>query len=612
MSNETFETRQDVFSFIKAEEAAFQLPAQISQGYEWSMAKHIKLSILYPLSQYGTGNSDNKPFVQIIQPILNLQHRAEGFDVKDIILFINNQKNNYKSFIVKKYHEKWLRENNLDEVIDDSVESYCDMGGSLIKDAGGNIPESVPLSRIVFCDQTDILSGPICEKHYLAPDQLKDMEDKRWGDEKYGADITIDELITLSRPYKKTDSTGKETKTPGKYAEIYELHGVLPAWWLKDGEGKDNEFVRQLQIVSFYTTEKGDKQWVRLYRGKERKQIYYLEKRTPKVYGRALGQGGAEELFEPQVWSNYDAIRMKDLLDAASKILFQTSDSAFSKRNNLRDLPNLSVLTHEENHPVSQLDTTPRNIRLFEGAMLEWEQRARVIGAANESIMGESPKAGTPFKLQELITSESHSLHEYRKGKLAKFWENIYRECIIPYIVEEINEGQEFLSELDLDEMQEIAERMAQNQAEEILKNKVLNGKAIREGEREELKEKIKEEFMAGGNKKLIQAVKDELEDSPVDIEISIAGKQKYLAGMTDKLVNVLRFMLSTYNPQTGTFAVFDDPRMMKLFEQIIEYSGLNPLDFSAPAPKKSLSPPMLSPIMASPQAMPAQPMPIK
>ena len=104
---ETFGTRQDIFSFIKQEEANFQLPVQISLGYEWSMAKHLKLSTLYPLSQYDTGNSDDKPFAQIMLPILNLQHRAEGFDVKEIILYVNSRKNYYKSFIVKKYHEKY-------------------------------------------------------------------------------------------------------------------------------------------------------------------------------------------------------------------------------------------------------------------------------------------------------------------------------------------------------------------------------------------------------------------------------------------------------------------------------------------------------------------------
>jgi hypothetical protein len=85
---------------------------------------------------------------------------------------------------------------------------------------------------------------------------------------------------------------------------------------------------------------------------------------------------------------------------------------------------------------------------------------------------------------------------------------------------------------------------------------------------------------MLGGNNKLIEIIKEDLKDVSLDVRINIAGKQKDLSGITDKLVNVLRFMLQTYDPNTKTFAVFNDPRMLKLFENIIEYSGLSPIDF--------------------------------
>ena len=83
------ETRQDVFSFITTEENSYQAtPVVVSEGYDWSMAQHIKLTLLYKSSKYETGNSDDKPFKNIVRPILNLQYRAEGFDVKDIVLYV--------------------------------------------------------------------------------------------------------------------------------------------------------------------------------------------------------------------------------------------------------------------------------------------------------------------------------------------------------------------------------------------------------------------------------------------------------------------------------------------------------------------------------------------
>jgi hypothetical protein len=578
---EEFKINQDVFQFITSEEAIYKSEAKVPifNGYSWSMAAHLKKSSLYLLSQYLTGNSDDKPFDQIIQPILNLHHRSEGFDVKDIILYVSNKDDNHKSLLVKKYHDKWLREHDLDTVIDNSVESYCDLGGCLLKDVGDKTPEVVPLQRLAFCDQTDILSGPICEKHNYSPDQLKEMEDKHWGDENYGATITVDELITLSRAFKNVDPAQQQSKTPGRYVEIYELHGMFPEWWLSDDyKESENKFTRQLHIVAFYQKEGGKKEGICLFKGKEKGCIYELEKRTPDVWGRALGQGGVEELFQPQIWTNYDAIRMKDLLDATSKIVMLTDDQTFAKKNDLKNLDNLSLLGVEEGKKVWQADTVPRSIRLFENAIAGWKNNARIIGAANEAAMGEEPAPGTPFKSVEFQAAQNYSMHEYRQGKLAKFWEKIYRKMIIPQIVADINKGQDFLAELDVDEMQAVADKIAKKQAQKILDEKVLNGESIMEGEREELKEKIKQDFMEGGNKKFIKLIKDELKSASVDIEIVIAGKQKNLGRMADSVTNIFRFIFA--NPQ-GFLQIMQMPGMGKAFNDLLEYSGMNGIDFS-------------------------------
>ena len=584
------EIKQDIFSYIKTEEANYQsLPIQISEGYEWSMFKHIKLTLLYKASKFETGNTDNKPFRNIMRPILNLQYRAEGFDVKDIVLFVNSAKNYYKSFLVRKYHDKWARDNSIDTFIDDMVESYVDFGGALLKNVNDKKPEVVPLQRIAFCDQTDILSGPICERHAYSPDQLKEMEKQGWGDEKKGATIGIDELITLSKGYKQDNQTGKKSKTPGRYIEIYELHGMFPEWWLD--KNNSDKFIRQLHIVAFYQKEGGEKQGVCLYKGREKELIYKFIARD-KIYGRALGFGGAEEMFESQVWVNYDIIRIKDMLDAASKVIFQTADRTFAKRNKLKNLDNLEILTTEDGKTVSQINTTPVNIRLFENSIVEWEDSARTIGAATESIMGEQPKSGTPFKLQELVTAESHSLHEYRKGKLATFLDEVYRDWIIPYIAKEINQGQEFIAELDLEEMQGIADSIVTNEANKIIKEKILNGELVEKEEIEKYKQQVRDNFRKGGDKKFIKILEKEMEDTPIDVFVSIVGKQKYLAQITDKLVNVFRQIIASPT-------ILDDPRMGKIFNQILEASGLSPIDFYQ-SPKQQIQQP----------AMPVAPLP--
>ena len=359
---------KDIFELIKGEEEAYKtMPVTVVEGYDWSMPKHIQMTISYKSSQYTTGNSDEKPFKNILRPILNLQYRAEGFDVKDIELFVNERRNFFKSLLIRKYHnDKWARENELDEFIDDMVESYVDFGGALIKDINEEKPEVVPLQRIAFCDQTNMLSGTLGEKHYFALDELRDMKKQGWNN--------IEELILLSENKKEQVLTpGKESRTPGKYIEVYEVHGIFPAGWLNDGEERDEDFIRQIQVVAFYNDSNNNKSGITLFSGKLNKHPYDQIIRD-KIFGRALGMGGAEELFESQVWINYSVIHMKGMLDAASKIIYQTADTRFSIRNKLRNLDNNEILVHDPGLPLTQINTNPVNLGVFDNAVREWEE----------------------------------------------------------------------------------------------------------------------------------------------------------------------------------------------------------------------------------------------
>ncbi len=567
-----------IYSYTITQENAYQTNrVAVAENYDWNMKDHINKSVLYKNSKFSEGANDgNRPFKNITRPILNLQYRAEGFDVKDIILFINDAYQYFKSFLVKKFHEKWARENDIDTFIDEMVESYVDFGGALVKDINEIRPEVVPLQRIAFCDQTDILSGPIAEKHNFAPDQLREMVKNKWDKDE------IENAIILSSEVKK-NKDGTETRTPGKYIEVYEIHGIFPTYYL---DGKDVpiredevEFVRQLHIVCFYKDKKGDKQGITLYKGKE-KELPYKFLARDAIYNRALGMGGAEELFEPQVWTNLDQIRMERMLQGASKVILQTTDNSFKGKNKLNNLDTNEVLVTETNTRIEPINTQPYSVNIFNDAVDRWEAHARQMGAANESIMGESPASGTPFKLQELITAESHSLHEYRKGKLATFLGEIYRDWIIPHIVKEITKGQKFLATLDLDEMQTIAEQLVNCATNNMVKERILNGQLIYPEEIELFKSQVKDQFMKKGNKQFIEILKGELKDAPMEIEVNIAGKQKNLSAITDKLVNVFRQIVAT--PQ-----VLDDPRMGKLFNTILENSGLSPIDFyQAPKPQ--------------------------
>lgn len=575
-----------IFEYIKQQEIAYDLEIPINDAWNWNMHEQIKLATLYKNSQFRTGNTqverDMKPFRNIVRPMLNLRYRAEDIDVKDIILYVDDPDSYHLSFLIKKYHDDvFVLENDIDSYIDELKESKIDFGGALTKKTRDIKPEVVPLESIAFCDQTDILSGPIGIKHFFSPDQLKEMGKVGWGDKVNGATASIDDLIILARKEKTQEKQSNQiAPTPGKYIEIYEIHGNLPQNYLEDDvDPYEEKYVSQIQIVGFYRNDKDIKEGVVLFR-KEEKENPFKFVQSDKVYGRALGFGGVEELLDPQVWTNYSEMVKKDMLDSASKTILHTTDGTFGQKHpmGLRALDNLEVIDHMPGTDIAQIDTTPRNMIYFDKAVADWWTHAQTISGATDALLGQTPPSGTPFRLEVLTTQQGQGLHEYRRGKYAKFLEEIYRDWIIPAISRKISEGVTFLSELTQDELRFVTDRIVANEAKRLETERVLNGEQIDTLMTEAYKAKVREEFLRGGNKRFIKILKGEMKKAEIKVKINVAGKQKNLQGMMDKLSNIIRFLFSTYNPQTGGFAALEDPKMSKLMNQIFEYAGLDPI----------------------------------
>ena len=560
----------DVHAYISEQESAYQKPIMLEDDWYWSMKEHLRKSFLYKNSQFSKNNSDRKrrPYKNIIRPILNIHYRTEGFDVKDIEIYVNNPDTYYKSFLVKKFHDKWALKNEMDTFIDEVVESYVDYGGVLVKNVRSVRPDVVDLRTIAFCDQTDILSGPFALKHYFSASGLREMERYGWGNTENGANMTIDDLILKGEAHKMQDKTMGDSKTPGKYVEIYELHNVSE--FDMDATSKDSE--PQMFIVAMYKDETGKDNGVFLFKSPEPKLPFKFLSRD-RVQGRALGFGAIEELFEAQKWTNFDEISIIGMLEHASKTLYKTTDPKF-KGQNLTNKDNGAVLDLQPGTDMSQVENSPRNLAVFNDACERWYEHARIMGAASEISLGQQPSSGTPFaSIQEQI-KQGNDLHIWRQGRIAVFVDEIYRDLIIPHLAKELLKGSKFLQTLSSDEMREIADKVVTTEVNRRIKDSVLAGDTLLPEELEVLKQIIREGF-GTSNKKFIEILKGEMSDENLDVSTNIAGKQKNLAQITDKLVNILRQFIAT--PE-----IRQDPEMVKLTNMVLESSGLSPLMFSS------------------------------
>lgn len=592
-----------IYSYIKSEEAKFETEeVQIGDNWHWNFRNHVQIIFHLKNGIFFTGeNNWLRAFKQVMRPLLRLSYWTEDIEVKDVVFFIENSEGRALSFLIKKYHDEvYVRENDLDTMIDEITENDIDYGGALLQRTNNKRPEVLPLNTIAFCDQTNLLGGPVFFKHHFSPDALRKMSSFGWGEESNGATISLEELIVLAQEDKSPAGMNdtKQNKVPGKVVEIYIGRGNLPEAYLLDNDNMDDVY-NQIHIVAFYTDKNKKKQGVTLYRKKEAEGNIKFHA-SEKVPGRALGYSDGEMLLHPQIWTNFLTIHKTSLLEAASKVPLYTDDASYQNRNKIQDMENLEITTIEEGKQIFQVPTAaPANIQLIDQAANDWFEAAQLDTAAFDPILGKEQASGTTFRGQERTVAQGRGWHDRRRGQRAKFIEQIYRDWIIPEIKKEILSGKKFLATLTADEISWISDQLATNEANRQLKEAMIDGKLMTKEEVEEAKRLFKTNFAKQGNKKLLEILKDEFADVEIKMGINVANKQKDLVNLSDKILSIFQFVFA--NPQ-GFQQAMQIPALAKSFNDILEFSGLNQTDFL------SLTTPPAQAALPQPQ-QPQQPM---
>lgn len=332
-----------------------------------------------------------------------------------------------------------------------------------------------------------------------------------------------------------------------------------------------------MQIVTSYQKQvNGKKVGIVLFAGKEAKRIYKAFKRD-EIYGRALGRGGVEELFEPQVWVNDSEIKKTEMLEQVSKLLYWTDDQQFKARNDTSDLKTGDTLIVGDGKTFAQLNQSAVNVTAFENAIQSWDEQAQAIAAAQDPIAGEAPKSGVPGEATILQNQESHSLHEYRKGRLSIFLSEIYRDWILPKVQKAVASGDEFLAELSTDEMGQLVDQVVGHEFNKSLIAKVLAGEIVYPDDAATLENSYRQQFFKS-NKKLITILENELSDLPLEVEVNITDKQRQMNLLAQKVSAIFTQAVNVLSVNPNFFA--EQPQMAKLFNEIIVSYGLSALTF--------------------------------
>jgi hypothetical protein len=101
------------------------------------------------------------------------------------------------------------------------------------------------------------------------------------------------------------------------------------------------------------------------------------------------------------------------------------------------------------------------------------------------------------------------------------FIEEIYREWILPAMVKDMLKGAEFLHELSLDELQQVADALVECEAKDHFTEKVLSLQSIQPGEIDAYKQQVREKFMKGGSKRFIKILEGEFKDVALSVKVN-------------------------------------------------------------------------------------------
>lgn len=592
----------DIYQWIIQESNRFETDeVQVGENWMWNFRNHTQIIFHLKHGIFFKGENDyTRAFKLIMKPLLRLSYWTEDLEVKDVVFYIESSNGRVLSFLIKKYHDEvYVKEHDLDTLFDNITESDIDYGGALVQKKGDGY-EVVPLTTIAFCDQTDLLGGAVGFRFYFSPDKLREMSKYGWGETKNGATIDLEDLILLASEDKTAFGTqaAKSNQTPSKNIEVYVVHGNLKESWLKD-DGDEEKSFNQIQIVGFYTDKKGNKQGVTLYRQKAEEGNLKFHS-SEKIPGRALGYSDGEAFLQPQIWSNFLEIHKMQMLASGAKTPLVTDDPTFTNKNKIQDMENLEVTTIEQGRSINFIPTiSANNVQLYTNSIDTWFNHAQLLGSAFDPILGQQQSSGTTFRGQERTVAQGRGWHDRRRGQRAKFIEKLYRDKqgIITDMVKEIADGKKFMATLSGEELRWVADNLSENEADNRIKQAMLDGKTPIESDREVLAEVIKSEILSAGNKHLVEILKDEFRDVEVKIGINVAGKQKDLAVLSDKVLSIFQFIFA--NPPAFQQAM-QIPALANAFQDILEFGGLNQASFSSlltsispSVPSVTSSPPM-------------------
>lgn len=554
---------------------------QIVDGLFFQQYNKLKMVEFYTNSQYLQGSKDGllreRPFYNICNFRVTLAKTASDLDIKDVQIESDDPKHYTQSMLLQTEAYEWMKDKNVNfsYFLNDFGQKRAKYGGVLVKrtmqkdDAGADELHIETLDwRNVVTDQVDILSGAIVETHYFTPVDLMAKKDV-W---------TLSDLKTVIEKSKK--SKGKSSKYDGKEEThntdrivIREITGMFSLDYYYDFEDlvgeEDEKYEYSLQHY-FYADVQGKcyPLFCEEYHGVMEDHFMYLS--WEEMPGRALGRGIVEDSEQAQIWTNDSVIAEKDAMDLAGKVTVVTTSKTLG--GNILEVDNGRIFEVEQGAETQALQLAPSSIGEFQSQIDRWKEQVDQATSSFDANTGKQPPADTPYSQTALLNQVASKPFDFRREEAGIFISIMFDKWIIPYLVKKLYSTHLLASDFTEEELEVIDTEFATYEANQKLKPALLAGKIVSLEQYKEAIEMYKQ--MLKGSKRFLDIPKGYFDNIDTKVTVMTTGEQKNKGAILQSLSQIMQDVMKSYNPQTGKFAVLEDPIMARIFGTILELSG--------------------------------------
>lgn len=584
---------------------------KLGKYVSWQMHDVIETIDAYLNSKHISGETDSldrpKPFFNIVTAAVNIWYRATDLDRKDIRIKASKIEDTGIAFVATIHLQNWMKKARFGVFLNQWGRTLARYGSAVVKFVEKNgelIPSVVPWNRFI-ADPVDFNAIPRIEKFYKTEEQLYRMVKEN------GYDAAKVEALCESVKQARKTLDKLQQDNQNDFIELYEVHGELSkaqylrAQGMEPKEGDDDVYFQQMHVVSLVEGEKeGEMDEFVLYVGKEKQDPYMLTHLIEED-GRTLAIGAVEYLFDAQWMQNHTVKNMKDTLDIASKLIFQTADPRYVGRNVLNAIETGDIFIHADNAPLTRVANDKPDIAALQNFGTMWRAMGQEITATPDAMRGTNPPANQPWSTTASLLQQGNSLFEIMTENKGLAVEDMLRQFIIPFIKTKMNTKEEIVATLDSQEIAEIDamyipqaavkkfNRDAVNKVLALKPDQPIANQSVPSPYQPQLaQQEIKDQLALLGNKRSfkpdeldIKSWNDVLKDFEWEVDVEVTNES------ADKQA-VMTTLNTVFQTIAGNPYILQNPNAKMVFDAILTETGrISPMQIAQVNPPAARMP---------------------